>query len=177
MLHIAVHRGLCILLSVAIIATNGIVPGAVHSHAGGDKPHVHAANEIAHTHGHHHHSHASHDHASKHQHPHKPSVGIENGVAHSHVDFFGVPLTVPEKSDGDTKSRRLDIVRPVEIAAEENAAISQSVSAPRLASDTSLCFGAEIVAGTELASYHPPHENQSLLCDTARLKRSGVLQI
>jgi hypothetical protein len=183
MYHSVFHRGLRILLSVVLTATNGFAPGVVHRHAGGDKPHNHVANESGHWHPHRRHSHAGHhSHAAngqvaKHQHPHKRSEGIANSVAHSHFIFFGLPLTVPESGSGNTDIRLGEVALMADFVLAESPNRPHAQSTLPLVPQSVLSFATHILAASALPNYHPPHENQSLLCDTARLERSGVLQV
>jgi hypothetical protein len=181
--HSFLHRGVCILLSVGIIAANGFSPVVVHSHVGGDAPHDHVASERAHSHSHPHHGHR-HDHAhdgngqfAAHGHSHARSEGIEGSIAHSHVNFFGLPLTFPGSGTGDTIAQRVNVVWLVDIASAEIGKTSDGLSAKLIMSQPVLLFSAEIGTGDLRLTYHPPHDNQSLLCDTARLERTGVRQI
>jgi hypothetical protein len=183
MSHSFLHRGVCILVCGGIIAANGISPDVVHSHAGGDVPHDHVASERTHLHSRPHYGHG-HDHAqdgnrqlAEHGHSHSLSEGIEGGITHSHVDFFGLPLTIPGSGTGDTIAQRIDAVWLVDIASTANGKTSDVLAASLIMSDVVPSFSVEIGAGDVPLNYRPPHDNQSLLCDTARLERTGVRQI
>jgi hypothetical protein len=181
MLRSLCHRGFRLLLSVVVIATNGVSPGMTHAHAGGALPHNHVADAGSRPHSHdaddHGHAHRGHAHSHGHKHPHEGSACIEDCVPHTHANFFGLPVTIPAKDGSGSKGRYDDTALKVEVVAAQSDVTPNGlggIAVPSLAVHT---FAVWFSADKMLSIYHPPNANHTVLCDTARLERSGVLLV
>ena len=173
------HRCARLLLAAAILATTSTTPEVTHAHIGGAKPHTHSADShesrdlhAARVHHHHHehdadddHLECSHDHAV-----------VDDGIAHTHTTFFGFPLTVPAKDSKSTAGDDAPSAVQAEVAAVPVDFQPTTFSTLNLSTQLALPTAALGLAEDNLSyAYHPPHSQRSLLCDTARRERSGVL--
>jgi hypothetical protein len=170
-----------VLLSIALIATSGVAPRLTHAHSRGNKQHTHCAETV----------HLLTDHAGRDGHAHHcPSGPAENKgadghhdcvsdtVAHTHIACFGMPITVPVSSDEHSTDGPRQLALEVKIVATSSDVLQ---SASRLLANIAVpltASGVVAMVSDDLASaHHSPHVDRVLLCDTARLERSGVLLV
>jgi len=164
-------------------------PALRHSHANGDRSHRH---DVA-THDRHGHSHANgfrHSKGSRHRH-HSESTTAKRSHEHRSIQFaqppfehlhvfwlgfeFSMPLSVPERPDSPrpiaTTEQWVPLISEVTLA-EASQVGSQNLVFDRL---TPTELTPRLPARSEVV---PPRELAvTLLCDTARRARSGVLVI
>ncbi len=178
---------LLLIIEMAMPAMSS--PALRHSHANGDRSHRH---DVA-THDRHGHSHANgfrHSKASRHRHHpetttakhsrgHRPSQFAQPQVEHLHVFWLGfefsMPLSAPVHPDSP---------RPM-ASTEQWVPLISEVILPEASQVGSESLAFDRLTPTELtprlparSEVRPPHELAvTLLCDTARRARSGVLVI
>ncbi len=197
-MRILLRQSLAIVLSAAVLATAMLPPAVCHTHQGGDVQHAHSATD---THSHAHHSDSSDSHAASHHasgdcdHSHERTAdhvvkqaddhahGLEPAVAHRHLLIAGFDFTIPQpagdgpgRGDGESSSDRIAVVRLT-----EDAFVVQSVE-PASPFALAGCFDSSIADLSDanrsaLRSLLEAAGDRSLLCDSARFERSGVLLI
>jgi len=190
------HNVMTILLSGAVLASSVLPPAVCHAHSGGDR---------GHTHGRDHAKLASddHDHAHKYGHPHttadsrhdehgqtagestQSGVGIELAAAHLHFSIAGfdysLPLPCEDGSNGPLTPAGDDaayfgIVRLTDdtiTVARVGLSVVVDLSTP-----APLPFDSSVDATAQADRWLCARAaDRTLLCDSARCKRSGVLLI
>ncbi|GDY10846.1 hypothetical protein LBMAG52_43340 [Planctomycetia bacterium] len=138
--------------------------------------HSHAISEHSAAHGHA----ASHSHGHRHGHSHHHDTGSaqrmgEPAVEHLHVMWFGIPLTLPAAPD-DSSDRPSTLGEWVPLLSEmlpPQIVVASDVLGLDLFDATVLAVAIETPPRAE--PFVPP--KVSLLSDTARRERSGVLNI
>jgi hypothetical protein len=163
------------MLIAALVINTGSAPTVAHAHSGGEQSHDHQPKAI-HSHNHadrdadHHHPHVGHEHV-------RYSADISSAVLHVHVSWFGFDITVPIESGNnrpDVDSMAWGIAAILKsqqlFTIESNSFWSPQAIAPplplgRIAHDHS---------GVSNESRRFTMPGHVLLCDTARLERSGV---
>lgn len=190
------HKAMTILLSGAVLASSVLPPAVCHAHSEGDQPHSHEqghehADSDQHDHGHGHHhdgaavsDHHEHRHHAPSEHEDEPATGgIESASAHLHFSIAGFDFSLPLPShDGSDEP-----LSPL----GDNAACfglvrltDDTVTVPRV----DLTDLVDLSASAPLASASLVDQTQqtarwlcvravdrTLLCDSARCERSGVL--
>jgi hypothetical protein len=111
-----------------------------------------------------------------HEHSHDHVAIIEACTWHTHTSLFSWPISIPAKdgkhAEGDSDASALK----VEIAAAPSDLQPAASSALFFQSQLALPLTTPWLTTDDLLSiYHPPDALRSLLCDTARRERSGVL--
>ena len=168
-------------MAVVVAGSNGFSPGVTHAHAGGAATHSHgsdadsrANSREADDHGH---SHAGHAHSHSHKHPHDHSARVEDCVTHTHANFLGLPITIPATDDGRSSDRQDGAALLVEIVAAP-CDVASNGHGTRIEAQLGVpTFSVSLSADTLLSIHHRPNAGHNLLCDTARLERTGVLLI
>ena len=192
------HSVMTILLSGAVLASSVLPPAVCHAHSGGDRSHSHKQDRRQsdsglhdHEHGHRHDDSAVSDH-DEHRHR-EPSEredervtgGIEPALGHLHFSIagfdFSLPLPSHDVSDGPLSSTGdqagcFGVVRLTD----------DTITVPRveLSDVVDLSTPAPLaIAALFDATQHAARwrcilaDDRSLLCDSARCERSGVLLI
>lgn len=157
-------RRVLIVLLIANLASGALsAPAWRHSHAISEHSPTHGQAD-GHLHGHSHH----HDTGSA------QTMG-EPAVEHLHVMWFGIPLTMPTSPD-DSSDRPSTLGEWVPLLSEmlpPQISVASDVLGLDLFDATVLAVAIETPPRAE--PFVPP--KVSLLCDTARRERSGVLNI
>lgn len=184
------HSVMTILLSGAVLASSVLPPAVCHAHAGGNRHHSHdepASNDHNRDHGHHHHvaddsDHEGHDHQRPANELPQSEAEIELTVAHLHFSIagfdFSLPLPSDDGSNGPTSDDAgyLQFVRLTDDTTtvsrvDLSAAVELSTPAPR-------AFNPSVDAAVQAARWLCARTaDRTLLCDSARCERSGVLLI
>lgn len=163
-------RRILIVLLIANLASGALsAPAWRHSHAISEHSPAHGRTD-GHSHGHRH-GH-SHDHA--HRHDAAETMG-EPAVEHLHVMWFGILLTLPTSPD-DSSNRPSTLGEWVPLLSEmlpPQVVVASDVLGLDLFDAIELAV--EIESPPRAEPFVPP--KVSLLCDTARRERSGVLII
>lgn len=162
-------------LAVALLLIANLASGALsgpawrHSHTISEHSPAHGQAD-GHSHGHRH-GH-SHDHA--HRHNAVETLG-EPAIEHLHVMWFGIPLTLPTSRD-DSSNRPCTTGEWVPLLSEM-LPLQVMVASDVLGLDLFdvINLAVEIESPPRAEPFVPPRI--SLLCDTARRERSGVLNI
>ncbi|NQV24405.1 MAG: hypothetical protein HQ518_08560 [Rhodopirellula sp.] len=198
-MKLLLHKAMTILLSGAVLASSVLPPAVCHAHSDGDRSHSHQQDHVPpnsdeHDHGHgHHHDGAA---VSRHdEHRHEQSAhedesaagGIELAAGHLHFVIagfdFSLPLSLPgdEGSDGPLSptgdnAGGFRIVRLTGDAAtvpriELSDVIDLSTLAP-------LATSSLVDQTLQTARWLCVRAvDRTLLCDSARCERSGVLLV
>ncbi|MDA1165950.1 MAG: hypothetical protein O3B13_22870 [Planctomycetota bacterium] len=190
------HKAMTILLSGAVLASSVLPPAVCHAHAGGNRHHSHerdhaepASNDHKHDHGHHHHMADDSDHQGQdHERPANElpqcDAEIELAVAHLHLSIagfdFSLPLPSDDGSNGPLGPTRDDagyfgIVRLTDDTitvprVDLSTVIDVSIAAPVVVDSL---VDAAVQAARWLCARTA---DRTLLCDSARCERSGVLR-
>ena len=171
-LHLA--NALKVLL-VAMLLVVGMAPPAMgHRHAGGHVPHGHrsADQEDAHAHdhdGHHHH----HDHGAANE-----SVAFDGGW-HLHFAWLGIELTLPQRGTSPDESNPGTSDHEVIVSLLDESSMSSPVGielsdahlAQLLPAEAERVYDSSL---PETLRRSDLGRHESLLCDAARLERTGV---
>ena len=191
------HNVMTILLSGAVLASSVLPPAVCHAHAEGDRPHLHEqdheqpdSDEADHGHSHHHDGavvsdHDDNRHERSEQDDQDAVGGVEPASGHLHFSIAGIDFSLPLPSDEGSDG-------PLSPTGD-NAGCFGIV---RLTDDTTTVPRVELSDVIDLSTPAPlaiaslvdatPHAarwrcvraaDRTLLCDSARCKRSGVLLI
>lgn len=192
------HKVMTILLSGVVLASTVLPPAVCHAHAEGDRPHSHEhsherpeSDEHDHGHGHQHDA-AAVSHHDEHRH-HEPSEhederatgGIEPASGHLHFSISGFDFSLPIPSDDGSdgplsptghNAGYFGIVRLTD----------DTVTVPcvdfadlvNLSASTPLAIASLVDQTPQTARWLCVRAaDRTLLCDSARCERSGVLLI
>jgi hypothetical protein len=180
-----IQRGIRLLLSILLIAGNGISPGVTHAHAEGDRPHRHEHHgdgDIVHSHSHRtgDHGHGHHDHGNRADQivPDDDPCRVEESIAHTHINVFGVPLTLPLKEEGGSqRNQELPVVKVDALAAACVVRANNLPTAGFWISLSALPPCVRSALDNDVSMCRAPQATHIPLCDTARRERSGVLVV
>lgn len=192
------HKVMTILLSGAVLASSVLPPGVCHAHSEGDRSHSHKldheqsdSDEHNHGHGHHHDDGAFSDHDEHRHHEssecedERTAGGIDPALGHLHFSIagfdFSLPLPSHDGSDGPLSSTGdqagcFGVVRLTdETITVSRVELSDVIDLPMPAP---LAFASLVDATQDAARWRCVRAaDRSLLCDSARCERSGVLLI
>lgn len=186
-----------ILLSGAVLASSVLPPAVCHAHSGGNRDHAHGRDHGApdsthhhHDHGHHHHvsddsDHEGHDHERPANESPRSDAEIELAAAHLHFSIAGFDFSLPLPSDDSSNgplsptghdAGYVGVVRLTDDTitvprVDLSAVVDVSIVGP-LVVDSSV--DAAVQAARWLCAWTT---DRTLLCDSARCERSGVLLI
>lgn len=175
---------LTMFLALSVLAGSVMPPAFAHSHAAGDATHEHtaAAGRADHSHGHHHaHPHGAGHH---HHHDHAPATTehavpqtLHDHTPHWHITFWFVDLNFPSlpTPEGDsTVDGQLPVVVAPLVDPSQAAQIDDAAALPA-GLDTANVHPTDAVVVTSAGPVRRTASCRTLLCDTARRERSGVL--
>ena len=170
------QRGIRLLLSTLLIASNGISPGVTHAHAQGVRPHRHDHHEDrgkVHSHSHRtaEHIHGHHDHGNRadqieadshHSH-------VDDSIAHTHINVFGLPLTLPAKEEGESQHNQgSSLVKGEALAAKRVARANNLPTDGFLIPLSALPPCVRPFVDITVSLGLTPQASHAPLCDTAR---------
>lgn len=171
-LVMSAFRRVLIVLLIANLASGALsAPAWRHSHPMSEHSSPHGRTD-GHSHGHR--QGHSHDHSHHHDTDAAQTLG-EPAIEHLHVMWFGIPLTLPASPD-DSSDRPSTLGERVPLLSETlppQIVVASDVLSLDLFDAAVLTFAIETPPRAE--PFVPP--KVSLLCDTARRERSGVLKI
>jgi len=193
------HKAMTILLSGAVLASSVLPPAVCHAHSEGDRSHSHKqdleqpdSDEHDHGHGHgHQHDGAAVSHHDEHRH-HEPSEhederasGIEPASPHLHFSIAGFDFSLPLPSDDGSDG-------PLSPTGDNAGCFGilrltdDTITVPRvdsskvveLSAPAPLAIDSLVDVGEQTARWRCVRTiDRTLLCDSARCERSGVLLI
>ncbi len=179
-----ISHSLLTWLLIAVMAIPAVSPLALrHSHVGGDASHRHeSASAATHKHEHEHsHStrHSHRDAVARHVHGDEATQVSGSPVEHRHVVWVGFVWTMPTPVSDPSGSRD-----PIAATVGQWILLSSEVTLPNDCQDAASFVAADLAIPSRLEPRltvrpilrldEPP---VSLLCDTARRERSGVLVV
>jgi len=159
------------LLAVLIVCGNMFPPGYAHAHVDGDVNHNHRSQYGLDT------AEAHRQHVHPHRHPTRQGDTSEATAAHVHAVVLLFELTIPVPKDDDSapfQSERHDLPALMRVVDQYLPSTDVGSYASSYWVKTSLAQSIAATASNRSLRYEQPTAASVLLCDTARLERTGV---